>query len=170
MAKKKKISIALILSACAILLGIVAIIMLAAPAITYTVEAFGQKSTLTYTMAQITFGYEKGGFAFSFMNFLSFLLVVAGIVLAALTALKGNKLTAIIAAVCFLAAGVLFFCCKQLIVFDTGDLTGELKDFALMSTKELIKDFKLGIGAILTGILSILSAVSCAGAAVLGKK
>ncbi|MDE7296228.1 MAG: hypothetical protein K2N84_03080 [Clostridia bacterium] len=170
MAKKKKISIALILSAVAALLGIVAIIMLAAPGITYTLEVLGKKSTTNYSMAQLTFGNEKVKFAFSFMNFLPFLLVVAGIVLAALTALKGNKLTAIIAAVCFLAAGVLFFCCKQLIVFDTGDLSGEAKDAAVKLAKEAYKEFKLGIGAILAGILSILSAISCAGAAVLGKK
>ncbi len=170
MAKKKKISIALILSAVAALLGIVAIVMLAAPGITYTLEVLGKKSTTNYSMAQLTFGTEKGGFAFSFMNFLPFLLVVVGIVLAALTALKGNKLTAIIAAVCFLAAGVLFFCCKQLIVFDTGDLSGEAKDLAVKVAKEAIKEFKLGIGAILAGILSILSAIACAGAGVLGKK
>lgn len=170
MAKKKKISIALILSAVAALLGIVSLIMLAAPGISYTVELLGMKTTTTYSMAQLTFGSEKGGFAFSFMNLLPFLLSAIGIVFCAITAIKGNKFTAFLAAVCFLAAGVLFFCCKQLIVFDTGDLTGDLKDSAIEISKEVIKNFKLGIGAILAGILSILAAIASAGAAVLGKK
>lgn len=170
MAKKKKISLALILSAVAALLGIVTIVMLAAPGISYTLEVFGQKATTKYSMAQLTFGNKDGGFAFSFMNFLPFLLVIAGIALCVITALKGNKFTAFIAAVCFLAAGILFFCCKQLIVFDTGDLTGDLKDAAVEIAKETIKEFKLGVGAILAGILSILAALASAGAAVLGKK
>lgn len=170
MAKKVKISLSLILSAVAALLGIVAVIMLAAPGISYTLEVLGQKNTTSYSLANLTFGYEKGGFAFSFMNFVPFLLVVAGIVLCALTALKGGKITAFVAAGCFLVAGILFFCCKQLIVFNTGDLTGEAKDAAVELAKAAIKEFKLGAGAIMAGILSILSAVACAGSAVLGKK
>lgn len=170
MAKKKKISLALILSAVAALLGIVTIVMLAAPGITYTADLVVTKTTTTFSMAQLTFGNKDGGFAFSFMNFLPFLLVIAGIALCVITALKGNKFTAFIAAVCFLAAGILFFCCKQLIVFDTGDLTGDLKDAAVEIAKETIKEFKLGVGAILAGILSILAAIASAGAAVLGKK
>lgn len=170
MAKKKKISLALILSAVAALLGIVTIVMLAAPGITYTADLVVTKTTTTFSMAQLTFGNKDGGFAFSFMNFLPFLLVLAGIALCVITALKGNKFTAFIAAVCFLAAGILFFCCKQLVVFDTGDLSGEAKDAAIEVLKAGIKEFKLGVGAILAGILSILAAIASAGAAVLGKK
>lgn len=170
MAKKKKISLAVILSAVAVLLGIVTVVMLSAPAISYTVELLGQKATTTYSMAQLTFGYKEAFFTFSFMNLLPFLLAAAGIVLCVITALKGNKFTAFIGAVCFLTAGILFFCCKQLIVFDTGDATGEIKDLAIEGYKKLYEPFKLGIGAILAGILSILASVASAGAAVLGKK
>ncbi len=170
MAKKKKIFIPFILSIAAALFGVVAIVMLAAPAISYTVEFGALEQTTSYTLAQLTFGTDKGGFAFSFMNLLPDLLAAIGIALSILAAVKGNKFCAFIAAACFLAAGIFFFCCKQLVVFDTGELTGDAKDIAVNTAKEALKNFKLAAGSIMAGILSFLAAIAAGSAAVFGRK
>ena len=61
----------------------------------------------------MTFGYSDRSaeiFLFSFANLLTYLLVVAGIVFTVLSFIgKLGKIVGIIAAVCFIVAGVFFF-------------------------------------------------------------
>lgn len=163
MAKKKGIDLKLILSGLAVLLGLVAFFMLFAPAIKYTVKVGSLSNSTTYKGTQIVFGYtakadtivgsiEGEVFKFSFMNLLPYILVLAGIVFSVLSALgKLGSLSKIIAAACFVVAGVLFF---MAITF-----TAYASDNA-----DVVKSFKencsLQAGPIVAGILSILAGVS----------
>ena len=165
---KKYLTIGNILMCCAALLALIALIVgLCAPAVSYTVEAFGKSSTTTYSGVQVAFGYtEKGTLAnvevwnFSFMNFLTYLLVLVGIVFAVLAILgKLDKISGIVAIACFLIAGIFFFCALAFSVPAT-DLIQALKD----------DGYALGAGAIVAGILSIISAVLVAVKAFVIKK
>ncbi len=145
MAKLKKVG-----PVVAIVLGVVAIIMLFLPAITYT--AGGEK--YNYSGFKVMFGYKEtyAGitmevFKFSFGNFLVLLLTVVGIVFAVLAKLgKLGKISPIVAAVAFLVAGILFFCMKSMIAGSD-------------EVKETVKEFSLGAGAVIGGILSIIAAI-----------
>lgn len=112
MAKKKsKKQISSIVSLISAALGIVALVMIFLPAI-------GVKDTeKTYTGLQIVFGYktkivisEVTVFEFSFMNLLTYLLVIAGVIFTVLGLLgKGSKFATFIAAICFLVGGISSF-------------------------------------------------------------
>lgn len=154
MAKKAKFSIGKIVAAVAALLGVVAIIMLAAPGVTYTI---GDKTT-SYSCAQVTFGYSEKlqslsteVFKFSFGNFLTYLLLLVGIVFAVLALLgKLGKIAPLAAAVAFVVAAILFFCTAAMCV-PGNDIVEAMKE-----------KFALGAGAIVGGVLSILSALASA--------
>ena len=118
----------------------------------------------------MAFGYSKSGevlgstvtahiLNFSFMNFLPYLLLLIGVAFSGLAAFgKLGKISPIIAAACYLAAGVFFFCvvpfCSPYV--DKNGI-GAIND-------EYVKQFKdalsLGAGAIVAGILGILSALA----------
>ena len=94
---KRKSSVGKPLSFVAAVLGVVAVVMLFLPAI-------GIKDTdTTYTGLQITFGYKESllgfeytVFDFSFMNLLTYILAVVGIVFSVLSAMgKGSKFAAL---------------------------------------------------------------------------
>lgn len=88
----------------------------------------------------------KDGGEFVFMMLLTVLLVVVAIVCSILAYVKAdNKLFALIAAACFAVAAIFYF---------------STKGFYLTANdaKEVADMFKLGIGSILAGILSILGA------------
>lgn len=158
---KKFLTLGNILVCCAALLALVAIIVgLCAPAVSYTVEAFGKSSTTTYSGAQVTFGYTAKTdtvvgtlsgeiWKFSFMNLLTYILAVVGIVFAVLAFLgKLGKISGIVAAACLLVAGVFFFLAVAFTV--------------PASEKATMEGWKLGAGAIVGGILAILSALAMA--------
>ncbi|MDE7330596.1 MAG: hypothetical protein K2N30_05905 [Clostridia bacterium] len=162
MAKKKtKLSLKVLFALISALLGVVAICLMAAPA------AAVKDTELAYTGAQLTFGYTRTGsitgisaevFKFSFLNFLPYILVLAGIAFSVLTVLgKLGKIAPIVSAVCYLAAGVLFFLviemCSPYTAIDSKDLVDAVKD-----------TLTLGAGAIVGGILGILSAALSAAA------
>ena len=97
---KRKSNLGKPLAFVAAVLGLVAVVMLFLPAI-------GIKDTdTTYTGLQITFGckesllgFEYTVFDFSFMNLLTYILAVVGIVFSVLSAVgKGSKFAAFIAA------------------------------------------------------------------------
>lgn len=139
----------------AAVLGLIAAISLFLPAI-----VVGDNEFLGFTTA---FGYEKKGveyLSFSFMNLLTYLLVIGGTVCAVLAYFKKeNKLFAWISAVCFLVAGVLFF---FMIPFASPTAMWKL----LGGFKKLAE---LGYGAILAGVCSILGAAAVVVAKLLDK-
>ena len=112
MAKRRKRSSAgLVLGAVAILAGIAAAAMLFLPAVAV------KDSETTYTGLQIALGYSEklpvigavAIFKFSFMNLLTYILAVAGVLFAVAGALgRGGKLLSFIAAAAFIASGVFF--------------------------------------------------------------
>lgn len=133
--------------------AVIALIMIFLPAIVVEEE--------TYSGLKVIFGYsekresalitlETEIFAFSFMNLLTYLLVIAGGVCGVLAFIKSDKrIFAWIAAACLLVAGIFFFCSVGFTVLSKG-----LVDLGI--TKE---NFKLGAGAIIGGIVSILGAL-----------
>ena len=133
--------------------------------------AIGIKDTdTTYTGLQITFGYkdsllgfEYTVFDFSFMNLLTYILAVVGIVFSVLSAMgKGSKFAAFIAAAAFAVSGVFFFLsvsytlpnedASKIISFVGGDIKDALT---------------LAYGAIIGGVASLLAAVCNLGKIVL---
>ena len=161
---KRKSSVGKPLSFVAAVLGLAAVVMLFLPAI-------GIKDTdTTYTGLQITFGYkdsllgfEYTVFDFSFMNLLTYILAVVGIVFSVLSAMgKGSKFAAFIAVAAFAVSGVFFFLsvsytlpnedASKIISFVGGDIKDALT---------------LAYGAIIGGVASLLAAVCNLGKIVL---
>lgn len=156
----KKFGLGKILACVAAVLGLVAFFMMFAPAATYKVL----NTTESYSGSQLAFGAKaESGFGtasaevlkFSFMNFLTYLLVIVGIVFTVLAFLgKLGNISAIVAAVCFLVAGIFFFCAVPFCVpaVENADLAKKAKEA-----------LSLGAGAIVGGIFSIIAALaSCA--------
>ena len=161
---KRKSSVGKPLSFVAAVLGLAAVVMLFLPAI-------GIKDTdTTYTGLQITFGYKESllgfeytVFDFSFMNLLTYILAVVGIVFSVLSAVgKGSKFAAFIAAAAFAVSGVFFFLsvsytlpnedASKIISFVGGDIKDALT---------------LAYGAIIGGVASLLAAACNLGKIVL---
>ena len=146
-----KSSLCKIITAVSCFLGFIAILMLFSSGI--TIKADG-KST-AYSMMKITIGYketvpvlgEMQVFKFSFPNLLTYIFILAGMVTAGFVLKRGNgKLLSLVSASLFIIGGILYFCANKMVMAD-----GLMK---------LVKDnFKLGYGAIIGGILSILAAV-----------
>ena len=159
---KKKIDLGMIATLAAAVLGVIAIIMLALPAIANKVS-----TDTVYSGWDVAFGLTEkatvGGatisreiFKFSFMNVLTYLLVIAGIACTVLNYLgKGGKYMNLIATVTFLLAGIFFF---LVIPFSMPNVGGEATIEEIAELKE--EFFKLGAGAIIGGICSILAAVA----------
>lgn len=163
MAKKSKAkqSTGNLFTLIALLLSIASLIMLFLPAINVI------NSETTFKGSQVVFGYEEvtkvlgstittSILDFSFMNLLTYILVVVGTVLLIVNILgKGNDLTDLISIVALLVAGILFF----LTVNFTMPYLDELAS-KITTIEEVRENYELGIGAILGGIFSILAAVS----------
>lgn len=98
---------------------------------------------------ETTFGKKKGELTileFSFMNFLTVLLVIAATACSVLSYLKPeNKLFAMIAAACFAVSAIFFF---------------STKGFVLTANdwKSAADSFKLGFGSVIGAILSVVGA------------
>ena len=156
---KKKINLGRILAAVAALFGIVALIMLFVPQLNYkSVTGYDKGDPLSGL--KITFGYSEKDVKilnFSIGNFLTYVFLLIGIVFAVLAVFgKLGKIAPIVAAVAFVAAGAFFFCAHTFMSVNVGELTGELANKAV----ELVKNrYTLGAGAIVGGILSILSGI-----------
>ena len=140
----------------AVVLAVVAIIMMFVPAI-----AFKDDLDETYTGLEIIFGYTEslgGGysmeiFKFSFMNLLTYILFIAGVVVLVLNMFgKSGKFGSFIALGCFVVAAVFSFCAIGFIV-PASDIV-----------KEVIEEgnFVLAAGPIVAGIMGILSSGICA--------
>ncbi len=153
---KRKSSLGKPLAFVAAVLGLAAVVMLFLPAI-------GIKDTdTTYTGLQITFGYKESllgfeytVFDFSFMNLLTYILAVVGIVFSVLSAMgKGSKFASFIAAAAFAVAGVFFF----LSVSYT--MPNEDASKIISAFGGNIKDaLTLAYGAIIGGVAALLAAL-----------
>ena len=174
MAKTKKLKkdqiklINLIAAGVAALLGLLALVMAFVPSVTIA------SCELAFTGINVTFGFSKitqfGNsviatpfLAFSFMNFLTYALVIAGIALVVLSFLNiGGKYIPFIAAACFLLAALFFFLQVQF-TLPTEDLVTVVKTYnprdALEKTFNAKNYFALGTGAIVAAISSILAAL-----------
>lgn len=161
---KRKSSVGKPLSFVAAVLGLVAVVMLFLPAI-------GIKDTdTTYTGLQITFGYKESllgfeytVFDFSFMNLLTYILAVVGIVFSVLSAMgKGSKFAAFIAAAAFAVSGVFFFLSVSYTLLNED--ASKIISFVGGDIKDALT---LAYGAIIGGVASLLAAVCNLGKIVL---
>ena len=165
MAKKKKCDLGLIATFVAVLLGVVAVIMMFVPSVAVI------DSDTVYKGTDMVFGLKTTEpiigeviyFEFSFMNLLTYILAIVGVVFTVLAFLgKGSKFAMLIATIAFVLAGIFFllqvaFCVpgKDLEEFinGLGSFFGEEKS---------VKDsLKLGAGSIVGAICSFLSAIAC---------
>ncbi len=142
MAKLKKIAPIL-----ALVFGILAFVCMFLAAV--KMEVNGQTGTTSFM--NVTFGSDEDALAFSFGNFVTFLLVIVGLVFSVIALIKKlGKVSPIVAAAAFLIGGILFFCAKSFMKFDSA-----LGDYA-----DMMKEYcKLGAGAVLGGIAAIIAAV-----------
>ena len=125
------------------ILAIVAAVMIFLPAVQQT-SFYG---TATDSGLNVTFGLN--GWAFSFMNLVTYALAILGAVLCFMSVKKENDALNIIAAVILVVAAVFFF------------MTVNFSTVEIMGVKTSANSFgcSLGIGAILGGICSIIAAV-----------
>lgn len=165
---KKKNSISKYTSLLAILLAIASACMIFCTSIVYKVS--DKVDPLNFTGLQVTFGYSStknilegitsaikfegtiNYFAFSFLNLLPYILLLAGIVFAVLKVVGGksnSKMFSFVAAVCLIAGGVLMFCVVPFSVLGTNEL---VQTFSVLKKQYM----SLGIGAIVGGVLGIL--------------
>ncbi len=166
---KKNVKTGQIAMLVAALLGIVAILLMFAPGVT-VVPKIG-KDSASWSGFQIMFGSsEKAGgitvetLKFNFVAFLALIFTIVGLVGVVLSLLLKGKLGGFLAIVGFLLAGIFFFLFKTVLSmnFENG------KD--VIKLIELGADIKLGVGAIIAGILSILAALASAAATFAFKK
>ena len=152
---KKKIDLGMIATLCAVVLGVIAVIMLVAPAVVHKYS-----DSVKYSGWDLAFGYKEGGesiFDFSFMNFLTYALAIAGIVCTILSYLgKGGKYIDFIATGAFILAGIFFFLAIPFSVI-SGSEEATAKEIAELKDEF----FKVGAGVIISGICSILAGLAC---------
>lgn len=164
MAKKKaNKQINAIVAFVAAVLGVAAICMMFLPAI-------GIKDTdTTYTGMQVAFGYTEVTklpivgteikatyFNFSFMNLLTYLLALVGVVFSVLAALgKGSKFANFVAAAAFGVAGVFFFLTVQYSIPNT-----DIQKIFTSLGGDIKNSLTLAYGAIVGGVLSLVAALA----------
>ena len=152
--KNKNSNLGKLLSFVALVLGAISVAMIFVSAVT---SPDVETSILTiegtsFTGLQIVFGYTENKvecLLFSFVAMLPYLLALAGTVLTALNAFnkKPSKLSNLISAISFVAAGVMFFLIPNFMVF------GESFTALVLAAIE----WKLAIGSIIAGACSILA-------------
>lgn len=175
-----------LLAIVAIALGIVAIVFMTSPILTSETDNSLFTATLTIPGFALAFGGEttidvlmKIGNISSSSNgtidmhvgaLMMFIVLLVGIVLSLTSLLlkifkvKGGvfKALAFVAFLCFLAAGIMFFCAQPI----CGDIAKYEYNGASIDFSDSLK---LGYGAILSGILSIVAGVSAAASAIVAK-
>ena len=145
----------------AVVLAVVAIIMMFVPAITIYE---GTNLEKTFSGLQVIFGYvEKGDytefawFNFSFMNLLTYILFIAGVVVLVLNMFgKSGKFGSFIALGCFVVAAVFSFCAVGFAVPGVNEVLGQ----SVQAWK--VEDLTLAAGPIVAGIMGILASGICA--------
>lgn len=148
-----------ILCGTAAVFGFISAMMLFAPALVDKVVGL-----VEFKGSDIAFGKEimmGQGFAVS-AYMLPLFLALIGVALMVVAALgKGGKIVPIVAAVCFIGAGICYFLPMVLATPSIPEgLEGELKSEYIKEFREGMKEaYKLAAGAIVGGIFSIIAAV-----------
>ena len=150
-------------------LGVLAILLLLAPGVSVkTVGGSLVKPEITWKGVsgfKVAFAAEDGA-KFSFVLFLPFLLTIVGIALTVTSLFVDNTILKVVAAAVFVVAGVFFF--MYLTFYPTLVENSQAKKIIEEAIKN--KDIKLGVGAIMAGIFSILAgAATCVGTFVIKK-
>ncbi len=149
-------------------LSVLAIIMLFLPGV-----VMKEDTDYTYSAFQLAFGAKEeamgqkiGVLAFSIIGLLKVLLPIAaaGLIAWNLFGKKPNQLFTIIAAVCLALAAIFFFCSLGL-----ATVAKDYKDMMDEFGAEKSDIFKLGAGAIIGGIVSLLGAIATIAPVVLEK-
>ncbi len=167
MAKSKKQTMKLLPWAMAAL-AVVALIMLFVPAVEYAKESFnGLKVVFGYTKKTdlVVSTLETEIFKFSFLNLLTYLLVIATAVLAVLAQLKKSNLFLLISIVCAIIAGVFFLLTKNFVV-----LPDEAEKAFDIANTTFADEAKLKAGPIVGAVCMFLAAIAGVVKLVFGKK
>lgn len=137
----------------AAVLGLIAVISLFLPAFVVAGNDFpGLAAVIGHTKKVATMSFRL--LDFSFMNLVTYLLTLGGIVCAVLAYVKNKKTVfAWIAIGCFAIAGILFFLVMSLAVVGNGWM-------AVFGPYTLANAGKLGYGAILAGVSCLVAAVA----------
>lgn len=159
-----------IVAGVAILLGLVAVLLIFAPAIApkkELAELAGDDSALAGS--SVAFGNKNDNTAFS-AYVLAFALPLVGVILAIIALLgKGGKVVPIIAAVCFVVGGIFYFLpmalCQPNIPKELSGVISDKSAYVKAMRDALKETCTVGLGAIFGGILSILA--GCASVATL---
>ena len=150
-------------------LGVLAILLLLAPGV--SVKTIGgtllkpEEKWEGVSGFKVAFGSGDGA-KFSFVLFLPFLLAIVGIALTVTSLFVDNTILKVVAAAVFVVAGIFFFMYLTFYPTLVENETGK------KIIEEAIKNkgIKLGVGAIMAGILSILAgAATCVGTFVIKK-
>lgn len=177
---KKKVKTGNIVQLVAALLGVVALLMMFMPGVSWKTVLLGKEvASDGINGFKMMFGGEIGGdfkyeLQFNFMAFMSFVFLLVGLAGVILSLLLKGKIGAFLAIGGFLLAGIFFFLYRAVLPMSFKDITiGSTtisgKD-ALDAMKELGTTFSLGIGAIMAGILSLLASAASAVATFVIKK
>lgn len=133
---------------------------------TVSMEIQGQGGTLNGT--EVIFGYKESGyqfFGFSFMNFLTILIGIVGVVFLALAEKKKNKMYKYISIACFAVSGIMCFFTAEFVAQGKG-MEKFYDDMGLSSAEnKMACELMMGLlepafGAILGGIILLLASVA----------
>lgn len=160
----KKINLKLIFTVLPIVLSVVALCMIFAPAATV------KNSDTAYSGLKIAFGYSQRStmgtttvttkWFNASANILTYILLIAGAVFAVFAARGKFGFSRFAAVACLLSAGVLFFCTVALCSPAAPDsIPDNMREEYIKQTKDALR---LGGGAIAGGVLSLLAALSVA--------
>lgn len=176
MAKSKsKVKTGQIVMLGAALLGLVAVLLMFAPGISWKSEILGKTvADGNISGFKVMFGTEDG-MKFNFMMLLSLIFAVVGILGAILGGLLNMKLGNFLALGGFLLAAIFFFLFRAVLPMSIKDMA--IGGTTLLSGKDALEalekigtTYSLGVGAIVAGILSIVAALASAAATFALKK
>ncbi|MCM1042594.1 MAG: hypothetical protein NC350_00045 [Corallococcus sp.] len=152
--KKQKIDIGLIMIGVAAILGLAAVCMMFLPSYIGTGKVLGSQTS--FTGLQSAFGYTEsssGSVSVSskildvnILATLGFLLPVAGVIIAAI--FRSGKMFTFIAAGVFIASGIMVL------------LSGTTFPATVMGSEIQLYNWSLGVGAILSGVFSLLAGLT----------
>lgn len=135
----------------AMISGVLAIVLFLFCDVFAGAGATGNGIETTFGKKEEIMGFKMTIYKFNFMGLVTILLAIAACVALAISVKKANKIAAIVSIACFVVAAIFFFCTKSFVL-------------SANDAKELADAYKNGVGAILAGILSLVSAAAVAGA------
>ena len=153
MSKKIKIDLGNLFLCFAVIFGLLAFFMIFTAAVKGTGKIIGTEPI--YSGTQVVFGYKEGDTTVLTFNFTAFLglffLPISAVAFTILSFLQSKKLFSAIAATCFLIGGVIAF--FTVASFKAGVASGTYFD---------LYEWKIGVGAVLSGVFSIIACLNVA--------